>query len=228
MARKLIIFIIRIGLRIISQIRIVGIENVPDDSPIIVTSNHIGFLDGIMIPSVPMLSSHPNLIVVIAEKYGKKPFLKWVINILGFIFIDRYNPDIRTVREVIKRLKMNGFMIIAPEGTRSPNGSLIEGKPGAAYLAAKTNATILPISLLGCEDSTLRTRLLKLKRLDINVHVGKPYNIPKLPRGNREEFLQKYTDEIMCRIAALLPPSRHGFYSEHPRIKELLISENNE
>jgi 1-acyl-sn-glycerol-3-phosphate acyltransferase len=175
-----------------------------------------------------MLSSHPNLIVVIAEKYGKKPFLKWVINILGFIFIDRYNPDVRAVREVIKRLKQNGFMLIAPEGTRSPNGSLIEGNPGTAYLAAKTDATILPISLLGCEDSTLRTRLLKLKRLDINVRVGKPYNIPKLPRGNREEFLQKYTDEIMCRIAALLPPSRHGFYSEYPRIKDLLISKNNE
>ena len=228
MARKLIIFIARIGLRIISRRQIVGIENVPDDSPIIVTSNHIGFLDVIMIPSVPMLSSHPNLIVVIAEKYGKKPFLKWVINILGFIFIDRYNPDVRAVREVIKRLKQNGFMLIAPEGTRSSNGSLIEGKTGAAYLAAKTNATILPISLFGCEDSTLRMRLLKLKRLDIIVQVGKPYKIPELPRVNREEFLQKYTDEIMCRIAALLPPSRHGFYSEYPRIKELLISENNE
>ncbi len=86
MARKLIIFIIRIWLRIISRIRIVGIENVPDDGSILVTSNHIGFLDGIMIPSVPMLSSHPNLIVVIAEKYEKKTISQMGNKYFGFHF----------------------------------------------------------------------------------------------------------------------------------------------
>jgi 1-acyl-sn-glycerol-3-phosphate acyltransferase len=113
-------------------------------------------------------------------------------------------------------------MIIAPEGTRSPNGALIEGKPGAAYIATKTNATIVPMSLVGCEDKTIKQRLSKLKKLDITLTVGKPYKIPGLPHENRDEFLQKFTDEIMCQIAALLPPSHRGVYSQHPRLKEIL------
>jgi 1-acyl-sn-glycerol-3-phosphate acyltransferase len=34
--------------------------------------------------------------------------------------------------------------------------------------------------------------------------------------------MQKFTDEVMCRIAVLLPEERRGFYADHPRLKELL------
>jgi 1-acyl-sn-glycerol-3-phosphate acyltransferase len=46
--------------------------------------------------------------------------------------------------------------------------------------------------------------------------------LPPLPRGNRDEVLKKYTDEIMCHIAALLPERYRGVYADHPRLKELL------
>jgi 1-acyl-sn-glycerol-3-phosphate acyltransferase len=222
MTKRFIIFVVSLVFKIISRIKILNIENLPAAGPIMIASNHIGFLDGILIPAIPTASSHPNLIVIIAEKYEKKPIYNWAVKHLGFMFIDRFNPDIRTVREVVKRLKNNGFMIIAPEGTRSPNGALIEGKPGAAYIASKTNASVVPMSLVGCEEKTIKQRLLKLKKLDITLSVGKPFKIPSLPRENQDKFLQKYTDEIMCQIAALLPPSHRGVYSQHPRLKEIL------
>jgi 1-acyl-sn-glycerol-3-phosphate acyltransferase len=224
MAKRVIIAIVRLGFKIISRIKILNIENLPTDGPIIVTSNHIGFLDGILIPAIPTASSHPNLIVIVAEKYEEKPIYKWAVKHLGFMFIDRFNPDIYTVREVVKRLKNNGLMIMAPEGTRSLNGALIEGKQGAVYFAAKTKASVVPMSLVGCEEKTIKQRLTKLKKLDITITVGKPFKIPSLPHDNRDEFLQKYTDEIMCQIAALLPPSHRGVYSQHPRLKEILSS----
>jgi 1-acyl-sn-glycerol-3-phosphate acyltransferase len=222
MAKRVIIFIVRLGFKIISRIKILNIENLPDKGPILLTSNHIGFLDGILIPAIPKASSHPNLIVIVAEKYEEKPIYKWAVKHLGFMFIDRFNPDIPTVREVVNRLKNNGLMIMAPEGTRSPNGALIEGKQGAVYFASKTKASVVPMSLIGCEEKTIQQRLSKLKKLDITITVGKPFKIPSLPRENRDEFLQKYTDEIMCQIAALLPPSHRGIYSQHPRLKEIL------
>ena len=224
MAKRLIITAVSLIFKFISRIKILNIENLPTTGPIMLTSNHIGFLDGILIPAIPTASSHPNLIVIVAEKYEKKPIYNWAVKHLGFMFIDRFNPDIRTVREVVKRLKNNGFLIIAPEGTRSPNGALIEGKPGAAYIASKTNASVVPMSLVGCEEKTIKERLSRLKKLDITLTVGKPFKIPGLPREDRERFLQKFTDEIMCQIAALLPLSHRGVYSQHPRLKEILQS----
>jgi 1-acyl-sn-glycerol-3-phosphate acyltransferase len=225
MAKKIIIFLVRLGFKIISRINIINIDNLPSEGAIMIASNHIGFLDGILIPAIPVASSHPNLIVIVAEKYEQKPIYNWAVNHLGFMFIDRFNPDIRTVREVVNRLKDDGFMVIAPEGTRSPNGALIEGKQGAAYIAAKTDATIVPISLVGCEDQTIKQRLKRFRKLDITLTVGKPFKVPALPSEEREEFLGYYTDEIMCQIAALLPQSHQGIYRKHPRLQEILSKE---
>jgi 1-acyl-sn-glycerol-3-phosphate acyltransferase len=222
MARKFIILFVKLGFKVISRLKILDINNIPNDGTIMIASNHIGFLDGILIPAIPMASSHPNLIVIVAEKYEEVPIFKWAVKHMGFMFVDRFNPDIRTVREAVNRLKNDGLMIIAPEGTRSPHGALIEGKQGAAYIAAKTNATIVPISIVGSEDKTIKDRLPKLKRLDITLQIGKPFRIPEFPKENRDDFLQKHTDEIMCQIAALLPPSHRGIYGNHPRLKELL------
>ena len=224
MAKKFIVFLINALFGFFTRRQIFGIEKVPTDKPAIIASNHIGFLDGIMIPSIPILRRHPNLIVVIAEKYETNRFFKWAINHLNFMFIDRFNPDVKTMRKVLQLLKKDGILVIAPEGTRSPNAALIEGKSGTAYLAAKTGATIIPIGLTGTEDKTLKERLKKIKRLHVNIKIGDPFTIPKLPNIGREEFLQQYTDEIMCRIAALLPESYRGYYSQHPRLMEILSS----
>lgn len=225
MTRKFIIFLLNLFFGIATKRKIIDIENIPQDGTTILTGNHIGILDGIMIPSIPMLAKHPNLIVVVAEKYEEVPLFRWAINNLKFMFIDRFNPDVKTLKKVLTQLKDNGILVIAPEGTRSPNASLIEAKEGAAYLAAKTGAQIVPFGVTGTEDKERRVRFRKLKRLDVTIRVGKPFSIPPLPHDGREEFLQKYTDEIMCRIAALLPPSYRGFYANHPRLLELLAAQ---
>lgn len=223
MARSFITFLLKIFFGLTTRRKISGLDNIPADEPVIITCNHIGILDGIMIPSIPLLSKHPNLIVVIAEKYQKNPLFNWAISNLGFMFIDRFNPDVKTVRKVIQKLQENGMLIIAPEGTRSPNASLIEAKSGTAYLAAKTGAKIVPAGLTGTEDYNMKNRLKRLRKLDVVVNIGAPYSIPPLPSiTSRDEFLKDYTDEIMCRIAALLPASHRGIYANHPRLAVLL------
>ena len=222
MVRQFIIFLLNVFFRITTSRKITGLENIPVSEPTIIVGNHIGILDGIMIPTIPGIADHPNLIVVIAEKYEKVPVFKWAIDHLNFMFIDRFNPDVKTIKKVLQQLKLNGLLIISPEGTRSPNASLIEGKSGPAYLAAKTGSNIVPIGVTGSEDQEMRSRFRNLKRLKVTIEVGHPFKIPSLPRNNREEFLNKYTDEIMCQIALLLPASYRGIYSNHPRLIELL------
>lgn len=222
MAKRFIVFLLNSFFKLIMEREIDGVENIPTDKPAILAGNHIGILDGIMIPSIPVLRKHPNLIVVVAEKYQNNKIFRWGVKHLNFMFIDRFNPDVKTVRKVLELLKKDGILVIAPEGTRSPNAALIEAKSGTAYLAAKTGATIIPFGITGTEDKNLKQRLKKAKRLNVSIEVGQPFKIPPLPTINRDEFLEKYTDEIMCQIAALLPESYRGVYSDHPRLMELL------
>ena len=220
MAFKFIILIVKVFFKLATRIEYQGLENIPEAKPVLITSNHVGFLDGFMILTI--FANHPNLVVVIAEKYQKNALYRWAAKKLEWYFIDRYNPDIRTMRKVINRMKDNGLMVIAPEGTRSPNGQLIEGKQGAAYIAAKTNATIVPAGTTGSDDHLIKSRFRELKRLDIKIKFGKPYKLPPMPKHDRGAYLQHTTDEIMCQIAALLPYSYRGIYKNHPRLKELL------
>jgi 1-acyl-sn-glycerol-3-phosphate acyltransferase len=101
------------------------------------------------------------------------------------------------------------------------------GKPGAAYLAAKTGVPIIPMSIVGTEDKEVVRRLRRFRRLDITIRVGEPFSLPPMPRQNRDEFLRQSTDKMMCRIAVLLPPKYRGVYADHPKLQELLNAKSN-
>ncbi len=223
MIRLILIQIVKLGFALFTRKRVVGAENIPYDKPVVLTANHVGNLDGLMILSVKEFIKHPNLIVVVAKKYQSYPIYRFGVKHMGFIFLDRFKPDIRAMKEVLGRLKNNGLFIIAPEGTRSPNGELIEGKSGAAYIASKTNAWILPISTIGTEDSVFRKKF-PWKKIDITLTIGKPYQLGVYPKKNKEQFLKNSTDEIMCQIAAILPTGNRGYYKDFPRVQEIVSS----
>jgi 1-acyl-sn-glycerol-3-phosphate acyltransferase len=122
-------------------------------------------------------------------------------------------------------MQNGGVLAIAPEGTRSKSGALIQARPGGIYLAWKAGVPILPVAVTGTQDALVVDRLKHLKRLDIKATVGTAFTLPQEARGKgRETLLQEYTDDVMCRIAALLPEEMRGVYAEHPRIKELLTA----
>jgi len=64
-------------------------------------------------------------------------------------------------------------------------------------------------------------KLLRFQRPEIHVRVGPAFTYPPFDRDQRHDLLKKYTDEVMCRIAAMMPESYHGYYAGHPRIKEI-------
>jgi len=113
-------------------------------------------------------------------------------------------------------------LVIAPEGTRSRVGSLIEGKPGVSYLATRLGQPIIPVAIAGTEDKVIFGNLKRLRRSHIVLKAGPAFSLPPLPRENRDAVLKQYTDEIMCRIAVMLPEKNRGVYKDHPRLKELM------
>jgi 1-acyl-sn-glycerol-3-phosphate acyltransferase len=160
--------------------------------------------------------------MLVAEKYREIPLVPWLVRLLDGIWVDRFNADLGAVRQALTRLRKGGVLVLAPEGTRSKTGALVRGWPGAGYLASKAGTPIVPVALVGTEDKDVVSNLRLLKRSPVVARAGKPFTLPELPLKDREALLETYTDEIMCRIAALLPPVYRGIYSDHPRLQELL------
>lgn len=215
---KLLIKTGRVVAHTIARIDMEGIDRIPQEGGCVVVSNHIGRLDAML---GILLAERDDVIMFVAEKYQKYAFWRWVVRQVDGIWLNRFDTDFHALREVHKRLKAGGILAIAPEGTRSQSGTLLPGKHGSAFLAAKAGVPIVPIALTGTEDAVVKARLRRLQRLDVTIRVGEPFELPPLDRKDRDAYLEAQTTEIMCRIAALLPPDYHGHYADHPRLLAL-------
>jgi 1-acyl-sn-glycerol-3-phosphate acyltransferase len=205
----------RLILKIIARVDIQGMENVPASGGALIVTNHLGRLDAML---GVVLANRDDIILMIADKYEKYLFWRLLGNKLDAIWLNRDEADFHALRQVSKRLTAGGISGIAPEGMRSKTESLLPGKPGATYLAAKTGVQIVPVALWGTEDRVVSQRLKRLRRLHIHIRIGQPFTLPPLQRANRDEMLQKGTDDIMLHIAAMLPEKYRGVYANHPRL----------
>ncbi len=200
--------------------RFEGVENVPKEGGIIVATNHMSRMD------IPLLFVNParkDITALVADKYVNYPGISWFAKTAGAIYIDRDRADFGAFREAQKLIKAGIAMGIAPEGTRSKVHELLEGKAGTILLALRTGAPIVPVGLAGTENSF--TKLFTFRKPHMVARFGKPFVIDEIPRENREQLLQKAVDEIMCRIAALIPARYWGFYKDHPRLQELIAEQ---
>ncbi len=217
--RYIIRWLIRVLLDTIARIEVIGIENIPATGAFVIATNHLGLLDATMLFYA---LDRWDVFIPTAEKWEENPFLRWLGKYLNFVFIDRFNPDLKAMRKIIRLMEQGNILVIAPEGTRSRVRAMNEGKPGVSYLAAKLNRPIVPVGLAGSEDEGVIDNLKHLRRSHIRVHAGQSFTLPPLPVKDRDAALKVDTDEIMCRIAALVPPQYRGVYADHPRLKELL------
>jgi 1-acyl-sn-glycerol-3-phosphate acyltransferase len=217
--RNFLHWLIRTVINLIAKVEIQGYENLPAKGGFVIATNHLGFLD---VPLALYALNDYNLFVLIAEKWQENPLWRWIGKYFNFVFVDRYNADLKALREVIRRMENGQTLVIAPEGTRARDEKMAEGKPGVTYMAVKSGFPIVPVAIIGSEDRIFISNLKKFRRTKIKLTGGRPFTLPSIPRDNREETLKQYTDEIMCRIATMLPEHNRGYYAEHPRLKELL------
>jgi len=224
MGQRIARFLINLFIALVARIEVHGGEYANQQPEgYVIASNHIGRLDAILIYQ---FTNRKDIIMLVAEKYREIPLARWFVKQLDAIWIDRFNADFSPLRQALSRLKKGGVLVLAPEGTRSPDATLQKAWPGASYLAAKAGAPIIPAALVGCEDAIFFRNLKHLRRTQVTAYAGEPFTLPPVPVQNREAVLEQYTDEIMCRIAALLPPAYRGYYADHPRLKELLSSDS--
>jgi 1-acyl-sn-glycerol-3-phosphate acyltransferase len=91
-------------------------------------------------------------------------------------------------------------------------GGLEEGNAGAAFLAVKSGAVVVPVALTGTENPNIYGHLRRLRRAPVTLTVGEPFFIQEDPGGDRQKTLQAGTRQIMESIARLLPEAYRGTY----------------
>jgi len=178
------------------RIRIEGRENVPEGGCLIV-SNHVSFMD----PTTVAWGIGREIYYLARKSLFKPPFWSWFLPICNVLPIDRDGRDISGLRRIIRMLKEGHDVMLFPEGTRSPDGTLQPAEPGAGLIAIKAGVPILPARVFGTYESLSRhTKFLRFH--PIRVVIGKPY-LPTLPENAEKKSYAAIAQEMMDRIAAL-------------------------
>jgi 1-acyl-sn-glycerol-3-phosphate acyltransferase len=213
--------IVRFFMKLIADVEVHGEEKMPDGN-FIAAANHLGRLDTAALLCV---IDREDIIMPVAEKYKNHPLYGVIGRAANAIWLNRFEADYSALREILARMEQGGMLVIAPEGTRSKTEALQEAKPGVAFLAGKSGYPILPVAVTGTEDRGVIENLKHFRRLKIVVRAGDAFKI-EIPKGRgREQVMREATDEIMCRIGALLPEKYRGVYADYPRLKELLAQQ---
>lgn len=193
--------------RLLARMEITGAEHIPTEGGCVLVTNHISRLD-----TPALLVAAPRRIYPLAaDKYKNFPLFNWLLNISEAIWINRAEFDREALLNSIAVLKRGDVLGIAPEGTRSPSGSLQRAKSGVAFLAARTAVPIVPVGITG--TNTMLQDFLHLRRMHIRVAFGEAFYLPKSGKLTADE-LDTMTDLIMGRLAALLPPTQRGVYAD--------------
>jgi len=219
MLRALVRSIVQLLFRLLSRLDVQGLENIPPTGPGILATNHLGRLD---LPLVFSLLERTDITSLVADKYQNNLLLRPLVNAMHGIWINREQADFHALRQALDYLKSGGMLGIAPEGTRSRTGALIPAKTGVAYLAGRAGVLVVPAGIWGTEIAI--AQLCRLRRPLIHIRFGEPFQLPPLERGDRSASLQENTDEIMCHIAALLPPAYRGAYADYPKLNGILAA----
>ena len=208
MLYKIVAFIVKIATGILCRIDAPDLHKMPGRGPLIVIANHTGQLE----VAVFFGQLQPRRITGWAKMESwDNAFLNWLFNLWGLIPVRRGEGDTSALRKAIKALE-DGFIFgVAPEGTRNKTGQLKRAHPGAVMLAVHSGAIIMPLAHCGGEN--FLKNLARFKRTDFHIRVGEPFRLKLDGVKVTREIRQQIVDEMMIRLAELLPPAYHGAYA---------------
>ncbi|MBI4198976.1 MAG: 1-acyl-sn-glycerol-3-phosphate acyltransferase [Chloroflexi bacterium] len=189
---------------------VVGKEGVPPRGRLLVVANHQANAD----PPV-LLAALPRLPWFLAKEglFINAPVAA-VLRALGGHPLAEGGPDARALRWALRKLREDEVLVVFPEGTRNP-GSMRRAQNGVAYLALRSQATILPVGITGTERIPGFWRVA-FPFCHIKVNIGQPFSLPVMEGKLDDALLDSFTEFIMGRVAALLPPQYRGVYATIP------------
>ena len=194
--------LVKIVFAIMARVHLSGLENVPAEGPFIIASNHLSWFD---VPLVPAHFSRP--VIYMAKEETFQGRIGWLVRFLGAFPVKRGEADRQALRTAGEQLKEGNIIVIFPEGTRSKTHTMAQGHSGLGMIALRSGAPVLPVAISGSE------KLLKKFRPRVTITYGQPMILkPKGQKVTRED-VDAATEQVMHRIAEMLPPEYRGAYN---------------
>jgi 1-acyl-sn-glycerol-3-phosphate acyltransferase len=193
---------------LVCRYRVSGIEHMPQTGPLLIVANHLSWYDPLLIGVIL-----PRRLWFCAKvELFSWPVIGWACKRTGQIPVRRGKVDRASLEKALAYLREGRAVVIFPEGKVEKHGRMIEAHTGIAMLALRSGATLLPIAHTDVRQQLNGWPNRYFPRC--YVRIGAPFT-PQVPAGlSHREELRYITQDVMGRIASMLPNKQRGVYTQ--------------
>lgn len=188
---------------LVTHVHLRGRYNIPKKGPYIIAANHLSWLD---VPFIPAYV--PGKVIYMAKEEAFYGRYGWLSRFMGAFPVKRGEGDRQAIRASQEQLKQKKIFVIFPEGHRSDTASLGKAHAGLGLIALRAGVPVIPVAIWGSEN------VFKKFGAHVTISYGEPILLkPKGAKVSREDIADA-TDEVMKRIATMLPERYRGIYGD--------------
>ncbi|GAA2039960.1 lysophospholipid acyltransferase family protein [Agromyces tropicus] len=210
--------VLRPLVRMVYRPTITGTEHVPRTGPVILASNHLSFVDSIVIP---LAAPRPVQFLAKSHYFTGTGLTGWIsrtfFTAIGAVSVERgAGAQAQAALDQGRRiLDAGSAFALYPEGTRSLDGRLYRGRTGIAWLALTTGAVVVPVGLVGTQEiQPVGSSMPRVR--PVTVRFGEPLDLSHHGAASSGRARRAATDEIMAAIHALTGQELADAYNEAP------------
>ncbi|MDR7485395.1 MAG: lysophospholipid acyltransferase family protein [Armatimonadota bacterium] len=196
------------------RLRVEGREHVPPEGGVLAVCNHNSAVD----PWIAGVAFGRPARYMAKEELMRVPVIGWLVSAMGAFPVRRGEADRRSLRIALDALARGQIVLMFPEGTRSPDGRLRTGERGAALLALRSGAPVLPTAIIGSHRVMPRGAWFPRSH-PVTVRFGPVIPVPRREGKIDRAELDEWTRRFMAAIAALLPPEQQPVEVDGPAVR---------
>jgi len=207
---RLAYIVVQLFFRLCCHVRIEGSEYIPSQGGVVLVSNHISAFDTLLLPYTVLATQGMQIIWAPAKaELFRTRLMGCLLTSLGVFPVRRGQHDRQAMRRMMAHMRTDKMMLF-PEGTRSRDGRLHDGKRTVGKLIYAARPVVIPAAIIGTERILSHLKALFHGRAPVCVHYGKPVDLQlyyALP--DTKETAVAIMQEVMSAIASLLSNTPH-------------------